>query len=175
MNVPSEHFTHSSARENVLEHLFIGDLLRTLWCAGIHDAEILRSEVDDNGYDLVVECKGALRYIQLKSSFVGAKKSRLEINVKIETKPGGCVVWIIFDRSNLELGPFRFLGNLPGEAAPTLGDKVGRQTRPNSKGEKSARPNMRVVNKGRFESIPSMKELVRRLFGDIILPSEASA
>ena len=45
---------HSSAREKVLEHLFVGELLRCLWRRGIRNMEVLRAEVDMGGYDLVM-------------------------------------------------------------------------------------------------------------------------
>jgi len=42
-------FLHSSLREKVLEHLFVGDLLRCLWRPGRRDIELLRAEVDYAG------------------------------------------------------------------------------------------------------------------------------
>ena len=40
------HTVNSSTREKVLEHLFVGDLLRCLWRRGARDIEVLRAEVD---------------------------------------------------------------------------------------------------------------------------------
>src|SRR4051794_272396 len=67
------HSTHSSAREKVLEHLFIGDLLRALWCLGIHDVQVLRPEVDRNGYEFMIGCNGTHRSVQLKTTRKGGK------------------------------------------------------------------------------------------------------
>jgi hypothetical protein len=36
------HFTHSTLRERIVEHAFVGDVLRTLWRLGVTDVEILR-------------------------------------------------------------------------------------------------------------------------------------
>ncbi len=58
------HFRHSSLREKVLEHLFVGDLLRCLWRKGARDIELLRAEVDAGGFDLVLDCNGVQRHIQ---------------------------------------------------------------------------------------------------------------
>jgi hypothetical protein len=44
------HFTHSTLREWIVEQVFIGDVLRTLWRRGISDVEILRPEFDAHGY-----------------------------------------------------------------------------------------------------------------------------
>lgn len=48
------HTTRSSYREAVLEHLFTGALLQTLWLRRVH-AEVLGPFVNDAGYDLVVD------------------------------------------------------------------------------------------------------------------------
>ena len=52
------HHTHSSLREKIVEHLFVGAALKTLWARDIVDAEILRSEHDSYGYDLVMARAG---------------------------------------------------------------------------------------------------------------------
>ena len=39
----------SSLREKLLEHLFVGELLRTLWRRGARRVELLRAEVDAGG------------------------------------------------------------------------------------------------------------------------------
>jgi hypothetical protein len=65
----SAHFLLSSYREAVLEHLFVGDLLRVLWKAGPVRADVMKPQVDDAGYDLFIEANGVARHVQLKGSF----------------------------------------------------------------------------------------------------------
>lgn len=121
MSVLSDaHSRYSSSREKVLEHLFISELLRTLWCMGVHDAEVLRSEVDGNGYDLAIECNSVLPHVRLKSSRREGKASRQNINAGIVKKPSGCVIWIMFDEPTLALGPFRWLGGTLANRSPHL-------------------------------------------------------
>ena len=88
------HFLESGLREKVIEHLFVGDLLRCLWRQGSRDIEVLRAEVDRAGYDLVLECNGVLRHVQLKSSHRSAKTRDVKIHVNLAEKPSGCVIWI---------------------------------------------------------------------------------
>ena len=88
---------HSVAREKVLEHLFVGELLQSLWRNGVYDTEVLRAEVDAGGYDLVLESRGVLRHVQLKSSHRDANRRQVTINSALTRKPSGCVVWIEFD------------------------------------------------------------------------------
>jgi hypothetical protein len=52
------HFAESSARENLIEHVFLGELLRGLWRKNVRDLEVLRPEVDSGGYDLALEFRG---------------------------------------------------------------------------------------------------------------------
>jgi hypothetical protein len=59
----------------LLEHLFVGSVQRALWrrAEGRLFAEILKPQVDDAGYDVVMECNGHVRHIQLKSSRIEAR------------------------------------------------------------------------------------------------------
>jgi hypothetical protein len=61
------HFENSTLREHIVEHLFVGDVLRALWCRGVTDIEVLRSEFDSHGYDLVMGSGGIVRHIQFKT------------------------------------------------------------------------------------------------------------
>lgn len=159
------HFLESGLREKVLEHLFVGDLLRCLWRKGARDIEVLRAEVDRAGYDLVLECNGVLRHVQLKSSHRSAKTRDVKIHVNLAEKPSGCVIWILFDPESLELGPFLWFGGPPRHRMPPLGDRVARHTKGDRTGRKAERPNIRVLAKSRFEVLPTMDAVARELFG----------
>ena len=157
---------HSTFREKTLEHLFIGEVLRRLWQKGVRDAEVLFADVDAAGYDVVMEANGCLRHIQLKSSFIGSKTAKQTINIRLAHKPGGCVVWLYFDRDTLELGPFLWFGGEPGARLPDIGRlKVGKHAKANAEGVKHERPNIRLVNKGDFTRLDTIELLVAKLFG----------
>ena len=158
------HSTNSSQREKVIEHLFVGELLRYLWCEGVHDVEVLKAEVDNSGYDLVIEANGVMRHIQFKSSFLGAKTARVGINLSLANKPSACVIWIWFDPETLELGPFGWFGGDPGEPLPPLGVRVGRHSKGNRDGEKGLRPQIRELNKGKFTILNRVGDVAARLF-----------
>lgn len=157
--------THSSAREKVLEHLFMGELLRCLWRRGLRNMEVLRAEVDMGGYDLVIEANRVIRYIQLKSSTRTAATASVLVNINLESKPGGCVIWMRFDPETVELGPFLWFGAKPGEPALSLGSKIARHTKGNKSGLKALRPNIRVLPIGRFEKLRTIEAVTRALFG----------
>lgn len=158
------HYLHSSLREKLLEHVFIGELSRSLWRHGIHQIEILRPETDFAGYDLAIECRGVLRHIQLKSSHVAAKTSRVSIQTRLAEKSSGCVIWIHFD-DDLALGPLLWFGGHPGEPIPPLGDTKARETRGDRTGYKKEKPNLRVIQKHRFVTTDHVGEIANLLFG----------
>jgi hypothetical protein len=163
------HSEHSSYREKLLEHLFIGEVLRHLWRQGCTTAEFLRPEVDSGGYDLVIACNNVLRHIQLKSSYKGATTARQSVNIRLAEKPSGCIVWVMFDEESLALGPFFWFGGTPNKPLPDITSfPVARHTKGNARGLKAARPNIRVLKRTDFDEVASIPELVERLFG--ILP-----
>lgn len=158
----------SSYRERMLEHVFVGELLRQMWLKGMHEVEVLRAEVDGAGYDLVLESKQVVRHVQLKARRSDGSRASVGINVKLARKPSGCVVWFDFDPKTLKLGPFFWFGNKAGERLlpQDLGEKVGRHTKGDSTGHKAEHPNIREVHRREFEELKSMSDLIARLFGD---------
>ena len=159
----SVHSSQSSYREMLIEHLFTGYLLRTLWP---RHAEVLKPQVDDGGYDLVVEVRSIIRHIQLKTSRCDATTARQKVHQRLETKPSGCVIWIQFDDRKFELGPFLWFGGRPGEPLPNLGEfRIAHHTKGDSTGKKQERPAIREVPKGRFERLGSMNDVAVHLFG----------
>src|SRR3954471_7012644 len=89
-----DHTRHASLRASIIDHLFLGELLRCLWARGFRAIELLHAEVDAAGYDILIECNGIARHVQVKSSHNAAKTNRVPVNVALASKPSGCVVWI---------------------------------------------------------------------------------
>ena len=163
----TKHTEHSSYREKLIEHLFVSELLKISWINGDCQIEVAKPEVDNSGYDVIVEANRVVRHVQLKASYLGGKTSRQKVHVKLGEKPSGCVVWIYFDEETLELGPYLFFGGRPGEPLPSLENaKIAKHTKGDSTGSKSERPNIRELNKGSFVSYASISDLYRALFGE---------
>jgi len=158
-------FLHSSFREKLLEHVFVAELLQEVWLGNRQMVEVLRSEVDNSGYDLLLDRGGVIRYVQLKSSRSGAKTSRQTVNSNLADKPGGCVIWLVFQECNqrVKLEYLVFPDNPGGR--PDLGAKLGRHTKANATGYKAERPNTRVILKSRFRKKQTTCDLVSWLFG----------
>ena len=166
----SEHSLYSSQREVLLEHLFSGEVMRHLWLRGIYDLEILKPQVDSSGYDLVFETRSIVRHVQLKSTKRGSSVSRVNINLRLVEKLSGCVVLIEFDPWNLELGPFHWFGNGPGEPFPDVGDlRVAKHTKGDATGIEKERPNIRQIPKSRFLQLTTIEEVAIKLFGPAVL------
>jgi len=93
----TQHSENSSYRENLIEHLFVTELLKMSWLHHRCSLEVAKPEVDNSGYDLIAETMGLVRHIQLKTSIVGGTTASQKIHTKLAEKPSGCVVWIYFD------------------------------------------------------------------------------
>ena len=160
----------SSAREAVLEHIFIGEVLKRLWRDDVH-VEFMKPQVDDSGYDLVLEANGFTRHIQLKGTARGSKVADWSIHIALGTKPSGCVLVMQFDQETLDLGPFLFYGGEPGAMLPSIDEfKVARHTKGNSRGEKTLRPQIRKLPRSRFQSMSTIEDVIFALFGITIPP-----
>jgi hypothetical protein len=159
---------HSSRREKLVEHVFVGEVLRSLWRVGVHEVDILRAETDAAGYDIVIEVGGVSRHIQLKSSAQNATTAKQKVNVALGTKRSGCVLWVLFNSSTMELGPFLWFGGKPGEPLPDMtGFPIAKHTKGNAAGEKAERKNIRVITKGKFTKVPSISGVLEKLFGPL--------
>jgi hypothetical protein len=126
--------------------------MKHLWQRGDWRLEILKPQVDDSGYDLVLEANAIIRHVQLKASFRGSTVRETSINTALAAKPSGCVVFLWFDKDTLDLGPFAFFGAEPGRPLPDLaGLKTARHTKANALGVKGERANIRTIPLSKFE------------------------
>jgi hypothetical protein len=72
----SHHSLYCRYREMLIEHLFAGEVTRHLWLSGVVRIEVLKPQVDDGGYDLVLEAGGVVRHFQLKATHIHPQLSR---------------------------------------------------------------------------------------------------
>lgn len=79
-----------------MEHVFIGDALRTLWQRGVLDVEVLRSKFYAHGYDLIMAQGKIVRHIQFKTG-IHEKPQRVSVGSSLADKPSDCVIWIQVD------------------------------------------------------------------------------
>ena len=156
---------HSSLRESILEHTFLGSLGRELWRRGRYSVEVLRAEVDRAGYDVVVSVDDLTRYIQLKSLSKGATTREWSISNLLTEKTGGCVVVQSVERFSLDVEEYLFFGGSPTERLPDISQaKPAKRVTFDSQGVRPVRKNHRRVPKSRFQTISNMEALASRLF-----------
>lgn len=105
MSIRDDHSLLSSYRESLLKHLFAGEVMKAVWLSGLRRLEVLKPQVDDGGYDLVLEAGDVVRHVQLKATFAGSTVRNLKINLGLAPKPSGCVICMHFDPDTLSLGP----------------------------------------------------------------------
>ena len=70
-------YRKSSFYEQLVEHVFISEVLQEVYFRFKKTVEVLQSEIDASGYDIVLECNGILRHIQLKTTGERAKSRSL--------------------------------------------------------------------------------------------------
>ena len=165
------HFQNSTLRERIVEHAFVGDALRALWRRGVVDVEVLRSEFDAHGYDLVMARGQVVRHIQFKTGQT-KKPGSVSISQALAQKPSGCVIWIRVSE-DLDMGPFYWFGGSPGEPLPPI-DQFDSPRRPthNKDGVRPLRKNHRSVPSGSFQPLATMDEVLVALFGPLeVAPS----
>jgi hypothetical protein len=161
-------YQQSTARENMLEHVFVAEVLQEAWFVREQTVEVLRAEVDAYGYDLVMQSNGVTRWVQLKSSDATGSRKRQTVSRRLMSLAGACVVYLYFQMDypskRLRLCYLVYGGN-PGEPMPDPGGPPGRN--PVTKRE---RPGTVVIKPRQFSLIETTAGLLDWLFG----PREAS-
>lgn len=176
----------STFHEQVVEHLFIAELLQEAWLRYDKVVEVMHSEVDAYGYDLILECQGIVRHIQLKTSKFDAATTYQKVGLALGIKPSGCVVWIKrkrdpdFPRFQLS---YLFFGNAPGQPLPDLLEKgldeqfkfpAATHTKPSKDGTYKIREAIRQVKRAYFIPLGKGKEMtMAELFIQLFGPASA--
>jgi hypothetical protein len=160
------HFENSTLRERIVEHVFVGEALRALWCRGVVDVEVLRSEFDAHGYDLVIARRQVIRHIQFKTG-TSAKPGDVSISLALASKPSGCVLWIRIS-DDLGLRPFFWFGGTPGRPLPSLdGYEIPKRATHNKDGERPFRKNHRLIPGNQFRRLETLDEVLEALLGSL--------
>ena len=155
------HSYYSSRREKLLESLFAGEVLRELWRRGIYEVDLLHSDIDASGYDVVLELHNGVRHIQLKAS---TKRKLVVANAKISDRPSGCIIVMIISEDTLNFTEFLWFGNELCKPCPDIRTfPKARHTKGDATGVKAKRQDTYKVSVGKFERVTSFTSLVDRL------------
>lgn len=157
-------FARSVLRERIVEHVFVGDIRRTLWRHGVTEVEILRPEFDAHGYDLVISRGPVVRHIQLKTQAAG----KVSVASALAEKPSGCVVWIGLNKDTLELGPFMRFGGSPGKPLPDISAHTNpKRATHSAEGVRPLRKNHYILPTTAFTKLMTLDKVIVRLFGEV--------
>ena len=154
----------SGAREKILEHRLVSDLAELMMRRGV-EMDVMRGEFDAHGHDVVFEAAGVLRHVQLKAMVAGGKRRNVNVNVRLRSRPSGCIAWMVYDPATLKVIEYRWFGGEPGEPLPDIGGTVARHSKGNALGEKAFRTGHRLLGKTKFETLADLGMLADRLFG----------
>ena len=168
----SHHFEKSALRERIIEHAFVGDALRFLWRRGVVDVEVLKSEFDAHGYDLVLARGDVVRHIQFKTGTT-KKPGDVSVSLALAGKPSGCVLWIQVS-PDLEMKSFFWFGGAPGDPLPQIEAYVQtRRPTHNKDGERPLRKNHRLVPSEKFKRLEKFGDVLEALFGNLLKGDDA--
>lgn len=157
--------TYSSTREKVLEHRFIADLTSELWRRGIFDFSVSHGEVDNSGYDVIVEAAGVTRHIQLKAMQSTGKHRDFDLQLRLADKGSGCAVLMLHHPVTLVIDQYRLFAAAPGHPLPAMGDRMVRHSKGDATGRKAERPALRSIPLTMFKAVEGAAELTTALFG----------
>jgi hypothetical protein len=159
------HAVHSVLREKIVERVFTGDLLRHLWRLGRYDVEVLYSDFDAYGYDIVVSVGKTLRHVQLKAG-LRASPVRVALSTRLAEKPSACAIWIAVDRT-LAIQGYWWFGNQPGLPIPSMeGFPFANRATPNKDGLRPVRSAHKIVPDKDWVRIDRLEDIAARLFGE---------
>jgi hypothetical protein len=146
---------HSHRVEAVLKHAFLWRLYSELWQRQPNTKVLVfESEIDDSGFDVVVSVEAFTRHIQLKSSMIGSSTRTVTLCESLYRLPGGCVVWMEYLRSTLEVQKYHlFAYSNPSEPLDFSKFPRVKTTRANSQGMKKVRSGYHRVPKTAFQDL----------------------
>lgn len=158
LDVWLKHVGHTESRtvENLIEHVFLSEVIQECFFRDRRLVEVARAEVDAAGYDLILELDGDIRHVQLKASRKGGSTKKQTINRKLADRRGGCIVWVEY-----AVNPARCRADLSylWREAIKLPTTVARNPR-----NGTPRINSCEVKKSEFQRLSGVEELVGLLF-----------
>jgi len=162
----TSHSVHSTLREHIVEHIFVGKALQWLWNHQVYDVEVLRSEFDAGGYDMVMSYKSIDKHIQFKTTLAGGQAASIKAGLKLLGKPTGCIIWI-FVTETLEIDHYLWLGS-PSKPFKEIGKMAtAKHTKRNAQTQQTERLQHRIIPRSRFLKLSSLDEVMKQLFGPL--------
>jgi hypothetical protein len=158
----------SSYVENVLVHRMVASLAGELWRRDpTEPLRIFNSEVDDSGFDLVLGCGTALRYIQVKQVHSLGATTKFSVRLDFTRMAGSCVVVVVHTEDELMIDHFLFYGGAVQEPMPSVEDNKPSLVpgKRDNNGTRKTRQHYRDVKRNKFRGPLTTAELLDALFG----------
>ena len=157
----------SSHVENILTHALIAKIAQELWSRDPWlDLQVFTSDVDDSGFDLVLGCKGVMRYIQIKQTHLQGKAVKYSLRLDFARMVGACAIVLVYQAGTLEIDHCLYFGGVSSETLPFIEDHKVSQSpgRRGADGVRKLRENYRDVPRRAFQGPLSIAELTDKLF-----------
>jgi hypothetical protein len=150
-------FEISVFREKMLLHIFLADIYSYFWFKRNDTLEILHSEIDNFGYDIVICANDKTRHVQLKSLVSAGANSIFKINERLATKQGGCVIIQEYKETGSKIDVlYHFF-----EVDTLENYKTAKHTKANAEGIKKEREGIKEIPKRDFKTCQNIEELIK--------------
>jgi predicted Rossmann-fold nucleotide-binding protein len=159
--------------ENVLKHAFVAQLASEVWARDpFANLQVYNSEVDDSGFDIVLQLGSHVRYVQLKQTRNDKVPRSSSVRLSFAVMPGSCVVLMSHSIDKLHLTHYRFWGAGPSEPMQSIAALKATKSpiRRDTEGKRKLRTNYRDVPVGQFKGPLNTGELL-----DLLFPSNAAS
>lgn len=100
--------------------MFLVDVLQIGWNKKT-PVDVLHGDVDDAGYDVVLEVGSVVRHVQLKSKASTATTRKVGIHALLQNKPNACLVHMTHSNKSGSIGiEYRVFGPPAGQGQFTI-------------------------------------------------------
>jgi hypothetical protein len=145
VTISNKESRHSSFREEMFEHRFIAELMEHCWESDFFNFEVLHSEIDNSGYDLLISIGDESNYLQFKVTKENSKVDEFPIHGKLINKKKAFILLSEYSDSELSICK-RYLMRVKRD------DFENGKTAVNSHNKSKIRPEVKMIKRSIVKS-----------------------
>lgn len=158
----TQDYSKSVIREKMLLHIFLSDIYKWAWRQNNIALEILHSEVDDSGYDVVVSINNQIRFLQLKGLKGEGTTKTFNLNERLADKPGAAIVIINYSDNGDSFNTTYQYCEINREKLTNL--RTAKHAKANSQGVKAEREGIKKLPSRFLSNKVDCRTLIDTLF-----------
>lgn len=156
MKIAQRKFNNKIAQN--IEDFFIAALAREICSREQYDFCFSKPMLDDAGYDMVLDCAGTIKLIQIKTMVQGGSTSSWKVKKDFLERDQAIVIVIIYDIDKWEIKSFLCCSSKK-EKVDVQNLPSAKHTKCNADGIKSPRLEQVELQKSKFDEIICIKDV----------------